>query len=176
MPGEAETRVKHAWEGGIPRHRPPSPSPSPSLPPPPPPLGTHQASGDFTTAGAGSHTPPGRRQGKETPLLPQPGSLRGWPGCPHACRGATEESLGWEVLLPPSPSLASMEPRLLSGVLDCIPSESGQSKPRAKNGFFQGHTGVGGGGGSGPQPTVVFTKCCCTPSISRDHRTIFHHI
>lgn len=70
MPGEAETRVKHAWEGGIPRHRPPSPYTSPSFPPPPPPLGTHQASGDFTTAGAGSHTPPGRRQEKETPLLP----------------------------------------------------------------------------------------------------------
>ena len=30
MPGEAETRVKHAWEGGIPRHRPPSPYTSPS--------------------------------------------------------------------------------------------------------------------------------------------------
>lgn len=58
MLGEAETRVKHAWEGGILRHR------------QPPPPGTHQASGDFTTTGAGSHTPPGRRLGKETPFSP----------------------------------------------------------------------------------------------------------
>lgn len=110
---------------------------------PPPPLGTHQASGDFTAAGAGSHTPPGRRQERRLRSCPQPGSLSEWPGYPRACGGATERSLGWEVLLPPSPSQASMEPRGLSGVLDCIPSKSGQRKLRTKKGFFQGHTGVG---------------------------------
>lgn len=71
MPGEAETRVKYAWEEGIPRHRP--------LPRPLTHTHTHTrdlpASGHFTATGAGSHTPPGRRLGSKTPSIPSAGSL-----------------------------------------------------------------------------------------------------
>lgn len=46
------------------------------------------------------------------------------------------------------------------------PLRSGQEQAQEQRRDFQGHTGVGGGG-IRPQPTVVFTKCCCTPSISK---------
>lgn len=70
MPGEAETRVKHAWEGGIPRHRPPPPPPPPSLPPPPPTTRDPPGFRGFYSRWSGKSHSTWKTSGKETPLLP----------------------------------------------------------------------------------------------------------